>query len=91
MPAVRRRRGPSPTVNGRDHARRITPPSHADLLRMVGRPRRGRRPLRLVGFVGVLYAMMLRPMTDELGWTPNDVGRFGWAITVALTGPWSVP
>jgi len=42
-----------------------------------------------VGFVSVLYAVMLRPMTDELGWTFAQLtgANSAAAITVALTGP----
>ena len=42
-----------------------------------------------VGFVSVLYGVMLRPMTDELGWTFAQLtgANSAAAITVALTGP----
>ncbi len=42
-----------------------------------------------VAFVSVLYAVMLRPMTEELGWTFAQLtaANSAAAITVALTGP----
>ncbi len=42
-----------------------------------------------VGFVSILFAVVLRPMTDELGWTRGEfiVATSAAAVLAAITGP----